>query len=63
MKKKIRYAVVGLGHIAQTAVPPACEHAENSELAALITSNPQKNRELTERYRVKAYTYEDLELE
>jgi predicted dehydrogenase len=61
MKEKIRYAVVGLGHIAQTAVLPAFEHAENSELAVLVTSNPEKDRELTERYGVKAYTYEDLE--
>jgi predicted dehydrogenase len=61
MKKKIRYAVVGLGHIAQTAVLPAFKHAENSELAALITGNPEKNRALRERYRVKAYTYDDLE--
>jgi predicted dehydrogenase len=59
--KKIRYAVVGLGHIAQTAVLPAFEHAENSELAALITGNPEKDRELSERYSVKAYTYDDLE--
>src|SRR2546430_3735561 len=59
--KKIRYAVVGLGHIAQTAVLPAFKHAENSELAALVTGHPEKDRELSERYRVKAYTYDDLE--
>jgi len=34
MNKKIRYAVVGLGHIAQTAVLPAFKRAEKSELAA-----------------------------
>ena len=61
MKKKIRYAVVGLGHIAQTAVLPAFKHAKNSELAALVTGNPAKNRALSERYRVKGYTYDDLE--
>jgi predicted dehydrogenase len=61
MNKKIRYAVVGLGHIAQTAVLPAFKHAENSHLAALVTGNPEKHRELSERYRVKAYTYDDLE--
>ena len=59
--KKIRYAVVGLGHIAQTAVLPAFKHAENSELAAIVTGNREKDRELSERYRVKAYTYDDLE--
>jgi glucose-fructose oxidoreductase len=61
MDKKIRYAVVGLGHIAQAAVLPAFQHAENCELAALITGNPEKERELTERYRVKAYSYDDME--
>jgi predicted dehydrogenase len=61
MKKKIRYAVIGLGHIAQTAVLPAFEHAENSELAALITGDQEKHRELSERYGVKAYNYDDLE--
>jgi predicted dehydrogenase len=61
MKKKIRYAVVGLGHIAQTAVLPAFKHAENSELAALVTGNPEKDHELSQRYKVKAYTYDDLE--
>ncbi len=61
MKKKIRYAVVGLGHIAQAAVLPAFKNAENSELAALVTGNPQKDRDLSERYKVKAYTYDDLE--
>jgi predicted dehydrogenase len=62
MKKQIRYAVVGLGHIAQTAVLPAFEHAENSELAVLVTGNPEKDRKLSERYGVNAYKYNDLEL-
>jgi predicted dehydrogenase len=62
MKKRIRYAVVGLGHIAQTAVLPAFEHAENSKLAALVTGNPEKNRKLSGRYGVNAYTYDDLEM-
>ena len=61
MKRKIRYAVVGLGHIAQTAVLPAFEHAENSELAALVTGNPEQDRKLSERYSVRAYAYGDLE--
>jgi predicted dehydrogenase len=61
MKKKIRYAVIGLGHIAQTAVLPAFKHAGNSELAALITGDPKKDRELSKHYEVKAYNYDDLE--
>ena len=61
MKKKIRYAVVGLGHIAQTAVLPAFAHTENSELAALVTGTPEKERELSDRYHLNAYNYDDLE--
>jgi len=61
MKKKIRYAVIGLGHIAQTAVLPAFEHAENSELGALVTGSPDKDKELSKRYGVNAYAYDDLE--
>jgi predicted dehydrogenase len=50
-KKRIRYAVVGLGHIAQVAVLPAFEHASrNSELVALISSDEKKLRELGRRY-------------
>ena len=61
MKQKVRYAVIGLGHIAQTAVLPAFAHAENSELVALVTRNPDKDRQLSRRYRVNAYSYDDLE--
>jgi len=40
-KRKIRYAVVGLGYIAQIAILPAFAHAkENSELVALVSSDP-----------------------
>jgi len=61
MKEKIRYAVVGLGHIAQTAVLPAFQHAENSELVALVTGSPDKVKQLSKRYGVKAYAYKDME--
>lgn len=59
MRKKIRYAVIGLGHIAQTAVLPAFQHTENSELVALITGDPNKAKE---RYGLPAYGYGDLEI-
>jgi predicted dehydrogenase len=59
---KIRYAVVGVGHIAQVAVLPAFEHArENSELAALVSSDRKKLRVLGKRYDVPLIgTYEEL---
>ena len=61
-KKKVRYAVVGLGHIAQAAVLPAFAHAENSELAALVSDDPEKLEKLGRRYKVKArFSYDQLE--
>ena len=52
--RQIRYAVVGLGHIAQVAVLPAFAHAKrNSVLTALVSDDPAKLRTLAQRYRVK----------
>jgi predicted dehydrogenase len=58
--KHIRYAVVGLGHIAQVAVLPAFAHAaSNSQLTALVSDDPKKLKELSARYRVPhTYSYE-----
>src|SRR5678809_1556147 len=51
--RKIRYAVVGLGHIAQVAVLPAFTHAgANSELVALVSDDPQILKILGRRYHV-----------
>jgi predicted dehydrogenase len=44
---KVRYAVVGLGYIAQAAVLPAFAHArENSELVALVSADATKRNKL-----------------
>jgi predicted dehydrogenase len=58
--KKIRYAVIGLGYIAQVGILPAFAHArENSELTALVSGDPGKLKALAKRYRVsKTYSYE-----
>lgn len=59
--RKIRYAVVGLGHIAQAAVLPAFAHARRQcELAALVSTDDLKLRELGEKYGV-AQQYRDYE--
>ena len=50
---KVRYAVVGLGHIAQVAVLPGFAHARNSRLAALVSGDPQKLRQLGKKYAVE----------
>lgn len=59
---KIRYAVVGLGYISQIAVLPAFAHArENSELTALVSSDPAKLKKLARKYHVDAtYSYEQF---
>ncbi|HEY3119408.1 MAG TPA: Gfo/Idh/MocA family oxidoreductase [Vicinamibacteria bacterium] len=60
---RVRYAVVGLGHIAQKAVLPAFAHARrNSELAALVSDDPVKLRKMGRKYRVKSlYGYAQYE--
>lgn len=62
-RKQVRYAVVGLGHIAQVAVLPAFGNARrNSRLAALVSGDPVKREELTRRYAVeRACAYEEYD--
>lgn len=49
--KKVRYAVVGLGHIAQGSVLPAFHQArQNSTLATIVSSDATKRKELSEHY-------------
>jgi predicted dehydrogenase len=50
-KGPVRYAVVGLGHIAQVAVLPAFAHARrNSRLVAIVSGDRTKRREIGRRY-------------
>jgi predicted dehydrogenase len=60
----IRYAVVGLGHIAQNSILPAFAHArENSELKALVSDDPVKLRTLSRQYGVEnCFSYDDFHL-
>ena len=52
-QSKIRYAVVGLGHIAQAAVLPAFAHARrNSSLHAIVSGSEKKLNEIGDKYRV-----------
>lgn len=48
----MRFAVVGLGHIAQAAVLPAFKHAKNCELAALVSDDAEKARQVGKMYGV-----------
>jgi glucose-fructose oxidoreductase len=60
---KVRYAVVGLGYIAQVAVLPAFAHAKkNSMLAGLVSDEPSKLKQLGRKYGVEnLWTYEQFD--
>jgi predicted dehydrogenase len=59
---KVRYAVVGLGHIAQVAVLPAFRAAKNSRLVALVSDDVQKQRTLARKYGVAlTFSYDEYE--
>ncbi|MGH9459457.1 MAG: Gfo/Idh/MocA family protein [Thermoanaerobaculia bacterium] len=62
-KEKIRYGVVGLGHITQVAVLPAFAHArENSEVRALVSGDRTKLRKLGTRHGVPIHaTYDEFD--
>ena len=62
-KRYIRYAVVGLGHIAQVAVLPAFGNARrNSRLTALVSGDATKRRELGQKYGIEhSYSYEQYD--
>ena len=58
----VRYAVVGLGHIAQAAVLPAFAHAKNSRLTALVSGDPMKLSKFSRRYGIEnTFSYEDYD--
>ena len=61
--KRVRYAVIGAGNIAQVAVLPAFRNAaENSELVALISGDPEKRQVLAKRHHIPVTAhYDELE--
>jgi predicted dehydrogenase len=61
-QKTIRYAVVGLGHLAQVAVLPAFKNTSNSTLAAIVSGDAQKLKKLGRKYDLeRVYSYEDYD--
>jgi glucose-fructose oxidoreductase len=62
-KRKIRYGIVGLGWISQSALMPGFENAaKNSEMVALFSDDLEKLKKLGRRYGVQhQYAYEDFE--
>ncbi|HXG88534.1 MAG TPA: Gfo/Idh/MocA family oxidoreductase [Vicinamibacterales bacterium] len=63
MAKPVRYAVVGMGHIAQVAVLPAFAHAKrNSVLTALVSDDRTKRQALSRKYRIaQTFTYDQYD--
>jgi predicted dehydrogenase len=57
--KKVRYAFVALGDIAQEAMLPGAKHTGNSEVVAFVTSDPERARRIGEQYGMTdSYGYE-----
>lgn len=60
--RKVRYAVVGIGWISQTAFLPGVEHTGNSEVVAFVSGHEDKAAKVGEKYGVSAlYSYEEYD--
>ncbi len=60
---RVGYAVVGLGHIAATAVLPAFRHSRKAKLIALVSGDEKKARKLAAKFgATDYYVYDDLAL-
>ena len=60
--RKVRYAVVGLGHIAQVAILPGFKAARNSQLVTIVSGEQEKREKLGKKYRLKdVYSYEEYD--
>jgi predicted dehydrogenase len=60
--EKVRYAVVGVGWISQTAFLPGVEHTGNSEVVAFVTGHEEKAKAVAAKYDVDAvYSYDEYD--
>ena len=60
--RKVRYAVAGVGWIAQAEFLPGVEHTGNSEVVALVTGHEEKAEKVGEKYGIeKVYSYDELD--
>ena len=61
-EKKVRYAIVALGDIAQEALLPGVAHTGNSEVTAFVTADPEKAEKVGKLYDVAtSYSYEHFD--
>ena len=60
--RKVRYAVVGAGWIAQEDFMPGVEHTGNSVMTALVTGDAEKAKEIAEKYGIEhVYDYDGFD--
>ena len=59
--RQVGYAVIGLGHIAQSAVLPAFAQAKNAKLVAIVSGDPEKRTKLARKYKCDAFDVRDLD--
>lgn len=60
--KRVGYAVVGLGHIAEHAVLPAFRHAKKSRLIGLVSGDAAKAQRLAKKFGAPSHcTYDSFE--
>jgi predicted dehydrogenase len=58
--KKVGFAVVGLGSIAQSSVLPAFSHSKKARLVALVSRDKKKAARLAHKFKTPAfYAYEE----
>lgn len=60
-EEKVRYAVVGLGHIGRNTILPAFAQAERAKIVALFSGSAEKREQQGQQYGVPAFSYEELE--
>ncbi len=62
--KRVGYAVVGLGFISETSVLPAFRHSRKCKLAALVSHDPKRSRQLGAKFGLGAkacYSYDNYD--
>ena len=60
--RKVRYAVVAVGWISQTAFLPGVEHTGNSEVVAFVTGHEEKAARVADKYGVHdIYSYDEYD--
>jgi predicted dehydrogenase len=61
-RKKVGFAVVGLGALSQAAILPAFAHTKGSQLVALVTGDKQKGASLAQKFGTpQVFTYEEFD--